>query len=168
MNSNFFNTYLLWLLHKQRFYFLLLLVLFGCGRERNENGLNSTECRESGGEWVYVNDCPSPCDPPTPTSENCATIHEMVCITVCSEEPSCNCPQDKPFWLNGCVGFDECPNEDWGVGQGIAKQTYYWISCHPAVSIDWKFRKQFSISDWFQSGLSSSVKERDQVQIPIW
>ena len=88
-----------------------LLTVVGClaNQEQNTNGLTAAECIESGGEWVYVQDCPSPCGPPPPTAENCQTIAESACITVCSEEANCNCLADRPFWLDGCVGVEECP-----------------------------------------------------------
>ena len=89
----------------------LLLAGAGCGgnQDHNSNGMTASDCVESGGDWIYINECPSACAPPPPTLDDCETITEMMCASVCSEEPNCHCPADKPFWLDGCVGFEECP-----------------------------------------------------------
>ena len=94
---------------------VLILLLFSPGCKEDEsmdkNGrLNASECNSSGGDWVYVQDCPSTCDPPAPTEENCDIIEELDCIAVCSELPNCHCPVEKPFWQDGCVGFESCPS----------------------------------------------------------
>lgn len=90
---------------------ILLLFSLGCAQDQsiNANGLTASQCNSSGGEWVYVEDCPSACDPPPPTKENCDNIGKIDCIAVCSEQPTCHCPSPKPFWQNGCVGEQACP-----------------------------------------------------------
>ena len=84
--------------------------MVGCvSLPRDSNGdLTKEACEGSGGEWLYVADCPSACEPPEPTAENCETIGEMACMTVCAEVPNCHCPSDKPFWDDGCVGAEAC------------------------------------------------------------
>jgi hypothetical protein len=97
--------------------FSWLSMLFwwaGC----SHGSTTAQQCEQTSGEWKEVSDCPSACAPPAPTAEACETIEDMSCIMVCSEEATCHCPVDQPFWQEGvgCVGFEACPDESTETG----------------------------------------------------
>ena len=92
--------------------FLDLLFLFACVEQTSNGDINKNECENSGGEWVFVHDCPSVCVPPPPTSDNCETMEEQVCATVCADVPNCRCPMEQPFWQDGCVGVEACSQSE--------------------------------------------------------
>ena len=92
--------------------FFCVFFCFACIAKTSNGEPTKNECENSGGEWVLVHECPSSCVPPPPTADNCETIEEQACVTVCAEAPNCLCPMEQPFWQDGCVGFEACPSNE--------------------------------------------------------
>lgn len=94
---------------------LVLLACAGCWGE-SPTGESwwalQRQCEATAGQWRTVADCPSACWPPEPTAENCTTLEQPMCMSVCSDQPSCDCPVEAPFWEpgTGCVGSEACPS----------------------------------------------------------